>query len=268
MKRYFILFSLITCLSTSLYGALVAHYEFEDTTNDSTANNYHLTNPDGGAKAYSNTAIRGTRSYDFDNTDNYLELDNQGTFQNDTSGTISFWIKTSTNNDRSFFSMNNAENIEILSDNNTLTSFYDAGMMGADTKDEINADAGIYDDKWHMITVTFNNVDGSEKIYKDGLLVALDTDQNNKFGLGKELYIGGSNGGGGGFLGGMFGGGADTQYTGLMDDLRIYNNELSADEVWNLFNSQISTATVPISPKLYILLTIALLFIGIKQTKA
>ena len=267
MKKYFILFSLITCLSTSLYGALVAHYEFENDIDDSTSNSYDLNVSGGGAESYSSTSKRGSSSYNFNGNDNYLELKNQGSFVNSESGSISFWIKTSSNNDTSFFRMDDAENIELLSKNDSLTAFYDNGAFG-DTKDEKD-NPGIYDNNWHMITETFSTTNGSEKMYIDGSLVSLDTNQNNKFGLGKKLYLGGKAGSSGSW--GFFSG-SGSQYNGLMDDLRIYDNELTATEVYELYNPTIinnpNVISVPISPKLYILLTISLLFIGIKQTKS
>ncbi|MEA2099880.1 MAG: LamG domain-containing protein [Campylobacterota bacterium] len=270
MKKI-VLFLLLISLGGSLNAALVAHYEFEDTTDDSTGNGHHLNTYDGGAKAYSATAIRGAKSYDFDASDNYLKVENS--FTNSDNGTISFWIKTPNNNDTSFFSMSDGENIEILSDTDSLTAFYDNGLFG-DQKDEKD-NPGIYNNNWYMITITFNNNTNSEKMYIDGIIVALDTDGTNQFGLGKDLFVGGSNGGGGGgFMGGIFGGGTDTQYTGLMDDLRIYDHELTAGDVWNLFSPPVApvvtppvVVSVPISPKAYLFLALALLFIGIKQTK-
>jgi len=265
MKRYILFFTLFF-ITTSLNASLVAYYDFEHNIDDSTSNSYNL-DVSGGSEAYSSTAIRGSTSYSFNGNDNYLELASQGSFTNSDTGTISFWLKTSSNSDMSFFRMDTNENIELLTDNDTLTAFYDAGNFAINTKDEKD-NPGIYNDSWHMVTETFNNTSGSEKMYIDGILVSpLDTDQDNKFGLGSDLYVGGESGSSG-YYG--YGGSSGTQYDGLMDDLRIYNNELNATEVYDLFNPPTTKngIAVPISPKAYIFLTLLLLIIGIKQTKS
>ncbi len=266
MKKY-TLFFILLFFSSTLNATLVAYYDFENNIDDS-VNSYDLDVSGGGSEAYSSTAIRGSSSYSFNGNDNYLELANQGSFTNSDSGTISFWIKTSSNSDTSFFRMDNTENIELLSESDSLTAFYDSGTFLGSTKDEKD-NPNIYDNNWHMVTETFNATDGSEKMYIDGLLVSLDTDESNKFGLGSELYIGGESGSSG-YYG--YGGSSGTQYDGVMDDLRIYNNELNATEVYELFNPPTTTPTptisVPISQKAYIFLILLLLVIGIKQTKA
>ena len=86
-------------------------------------------------------------------------------------------------------------------------------------------DIDIWDGEWHNITVTY---DGTKKvIYVDSIAVATKSDSGSIVsGIGYNLLVGA---------------GRDTEtpsllYKGAIDEVRIYNYALSADEVGKIFN--------------------------------
>jgi len=250
--RFFVFYSLIFILHNPLYAVLVAQYEFEDILNDS-INTYHLEVVGSGAATYSTEAKRGSRSYNFNGVDNYLE-NASNLHINRSTGTISFWIKAiETNTQRTFIKMSTSEKVEILSKNGTLEAFYDG--PGPFDEEDIITTPNIYDNTWHLVTLTFSSSTDSEIFYIDGVATAVDTDEAAKFGIGKRLYVGGEPG---------------TLYTGLMDDLRIYDHELTAAEVLELFTDPVvpvPAVAVPVSPFTYLFFALTIFFIGLKQIK-
>jgi len=253
---------------------LVAHYQFENSINDSSGNNLHLT-PPAGVAVYSADSIRGTQSYNFNGIDNYLELAIADSFPSSDNGTISFWIKSTTGADRSFVSSTGGSSgsTQIISNSNNLEIYNkEYGFPFATNEDEIDT-PNIYDISWHFIAITFSSTANSEKIYIDGNLVAVDTDDTGELAIGDNLQVGGEP-----FVAPapfpmhiLFPGTAESRYTGLMDDLRIYSNELNASAIMLLYTGPVVAAplvvSVPISYKTYIFFLIAILFIGLRQSK-
>ena len=84
--------------------------------------------------------------------------------------------------------------------------------------------------QWHQITVTFSQTgiyEGIAKLYIDGKLVVSEVLMDEIDSTTNPLIIGYKNDSGGGY------------FNGLIDEVRIYNRALSADEVSELYNQYI-----------------------------
>ncbi len=93
---------------------------------------------------------------------------------------------------------------------------------------QINSLKNVSDNKWHLIVVTYNNASGGgATLYIDGVL---DTSKANTgpwptMPTGKPMHAGFSDGG------------VLRAYTGSLDDVRVYNRQLTAGEVASIYSS-------------------------------
>ena len=82
----------------------------------------------------------------------------------------------------------------------------------------------IDDDQWHHIGLIYNTQEGwKRQLYLDGVRVAMDSDPVQIMDCQASLYIGAGHG----LEAGAF-------FSGMIDDVRIYNKALSVEEIANL----------------------------------
>jgi hypothetical protein len=79
----------------------------------------------------------------------------------------------------------------------------------------VSSGSTINDGKWHHIVTTFNG--STARIYVDGMLSNTQADNNSILGVGSIFYIGGSAG------------------TGFLDEIAIWNRDISSMEVLQLY---------------------------------
>jgi len=92
---------------------------------------------------------------------------------------------------------------------------------------QINSSANVSDNKWHLITVTYDSsASGGATLYIDG---ALDTTNSNS----SAWVLPSAKP----FEAGFSSDGVLRAYTGLLDDIRIYNRQLTASEVLSIYNT-------------------------------
>jgi sialidase-1 len=84
----------------------------------------------------------------------------------------------------------------------------------------LESDSVITDGQWHNIGLVYDRVLMKRQLYVDGVEVAADTD-----------FIGGVQTTGGLYIGAGQALDADTFFSGLIDDVHIYNKALSAEEI-------------------------------------
>jgi len=207
---------LITNLVADITNGLVAHYEFEGNTLDSSGSNFNLMIRGGqGIKQYG-TGKQG-QAYLFDNaTDNSLIA--ADTNLSGTVGTISYWFKPiNIDGVQSIFIMDDGSGgteLDTFNDNSTLN--YAGGGVG-DTKSAV-----FIDDTWTHITVTFNGLN-SAKLYVNGVLTTPTTDNTDNISLEKDIYLGNWNN--------------DCCISnGFIDDVRVYNRELIQSDITEIYN--------------------------------
>lgn len=144
-----------------------------------------------------------------------LELQNQGT--------ISFWIKRYILNEQSLAvskkaTWDNSNGYEV----ETGRTLVRVLAKGNDWADDTSTDIGSLDFAWHHVVSVIDNT--TVQIYVDGQ--AMSMTDNVVLGLNADaqaLHFGNRSGDNGG------------QFTGALDEVKIYNRALSSSEVQNLY---------------------------------
>ncbi|HVU28166.1 MAG TPA: LamG domain-containing protein [Verrucomicrobiae bacterium] len=237
-------------------NGLVAHYDFDEddvVASDVSGNGNNIIVAgnidyyDGDNPVISNDKISGAGSVSFDG---YGFLTPSTNLLSTIAGTfsLSLWVKTTDDSGYqgdvawdgacivSADSPNDLENGDIIPV--ALTGGQVAFNTGSPENgdDTINSDTLVNDGQWHHIVVMRNQQTGEKDIYIDGELDTYDYDTTSLLTDPQLLTIGckadasnsdpdspsdtGSNG-----------------YTGLVDDIQIYNRVLSQDEVTFLYNN-------------------------------
>jgi len=213
-------------------SGLIAHWKLDETSGqiafDSARNNDGqlgtTTGSDSADPTINQPGKFGT-AYSFDGSDDQVVLTDVSSFSSQTTGTIAFWFNTDIAGRDGLFSYNDAVNDRLtvsIEDNDTIRFLVrDAAINHVDLQT-----VALYDDNaWHHLAVTQDGV--AAKLYIDGSEItgaALTTTSNggewfSTVASPVGLFIGRDNFSGVGTL------------NGLMDDVRIYDNALSASEV-------------------------------------
>lgn len=157
----------------------------------------------------------------FDGTNDYVNLP---TMQ-DTSGyTESMWIYMRASG--GFLFTNDVCGSSWRSSANTATWY--TRLVGGGTRDDFNLPA-LTANQWTHLVFTYDGITDVKRIYKDGQLEATKNPTTHGAGsLGLTAttchYLGTTSGGG------------IIYFNGLIDEVRVYNRALSADEVKQLYN--------------------------------
>ena len=225
---------ILLCTYSLVYSqpadGLVAYFPFDGNTNDESGNGLH-----GSAIGASLTTDRfsnANSAYSFDGTGDYIEIDavaphltGQG------QGTLSLWFQTS--------SENHSAPLMWWNDDNR---YFPLGAWATDLPDcsigfasecpltvgYLNGSEFYFDGQWHFAVFTM----GSEyhALFVDGQMVELNYDTgtpasgNCLWNAFTEMRIGRRTSGG------------EWAYEGNLDDVRIYNRDLSGDEIISLYH--------------------------------
>lgn len=106
------------------------------------------------------------------------------------------------------------------------TSFY----LNYSNNDDYNIYAlsgGYNDDQWHLYTATFNGASRAVALYMDGVLSTSATTAHGIGATAIDKFIIGA---------GALGDAAPNYFLGSIDDVRIYNRALTAQEIADLYN--------------------------------
>ncbi len=204
---------------------LVANYNFEDSTFDETEN--ILDAVVVGKALYSAEAKQGTSSFNL--SENYLVL--PSTIADRKEMTISMWANIGTNDatwQRLFDFGNGTSQYFFLTPNNG--SQMRVVLKNKGTEQILSAPTPSTG--WHHFTVTLST--DSIRLYMDGELVAGTTEINirpadftpRRNYIGRSQYV------------------ADPLFVGQVDDIRIYNTAISAEQVKDvMLGNQLSTVS-------------------------
>lgn len=217
---------------------LVGHFRFEDNAND-----FSVIDQDGIVNNCTTTVgINGSHTYSFNGTDSEINFDNDNRGITD-QVSISVWIKTSTFDynwivgkydwtvDKGFF----------LAVNDGKVHF--AGRNKCGNYTSANSSVFVNDNSWHHIVGKINGnvwelwVDCvlDQLFYSNAVTPALDNTEP----LALGYYVMGDNNN-------------HLHFDGSIDELRIYNRELTEDETAELCveKSEINTGTADITEQL------------------
>ncbi len=223
---------LVLCCANSTLAELVAHWKFNNDATDSVGSlDWTL---EGGA-GFSTDSKEGSHSLSLDGTDDYAAQSAAGVLANAFSTkTVVIWFKADANNvTQVLYDEGGAANGLSIRINKR---YLQAAVRGAGMK--VVASARLGGTGWIRAAVTFDN--GSLRVYVNGVEQASASASfttiatySNGAGIGarnSEDAFGETG------TGGYFG--------GLIDDVRIYDNVLSADEIKELTAGRPETVTV------------------------
>ncbi len=211
-------------------GGLLAYYPFNNNANDESGNGNNGILGDGSSATTFPTSStdrfgNANAAYSLDGTSDYIELPTTNTLlgSNPDEWTINIWFSrtsgTSLISDRDLGSSDNSA-VSIFPGTQLESQIYES-IGGAKTINAGTVESG----QWHMATLTVSKTSGEMKSYLDGSLIGTETINNADYTNDYPLTIGGIR------LGATFLG----YFTGVVDDIRIYDNAVSELEITNLF---------------------------------
>jgi hypothetical protein len=238
------LFSVCVCLvlgfSFSLAGVndgLVAHWEFENNFNDSTANG----NDGTGFGDVTYADGRFGQAASFDGTGDYIKFPNDASFQfGGGDFSVSVWVKpnSSINNGRVIDTRGTGSSqagwVLKLDDNGSDWEIYQSGMDDGTKFPKCDGCGDTYStDGWHHIVMVYTD-DSTMKYYVNGQLDGTtntgtmgSADNTLSLSIGAAIASSGVEG-------------ATAQFfNGLIDEVRVYDRALLENEITELFGDQI-----------------------------
>ena len=236
-------FSLLSCkkkkdntptTSSTLTNGLVAHYQFNGNANDATSNQNHGTVT--GAGLTSDRFGNSSQAYIFNGTSDYIRINNSASLDLKENFSISAWISPDNylapgvvvwNGDPAF-----AKDPFILYFTNRpgYSSFgvRKDGGTGTVINESFAPANVIFSGIWTHVVGTCNLITKEMKLYVNGELI-----KTNSF---TDLSLNYSTTGFWTMLGAAQStAGIDNYYKGKMDEVRIYNREITAAEVKDIF---------------------------------
>ena len=214
-----------------LYGqandGLVAHYKFEGDATDSAGNN------DLTEHGVSYAAGKVGQAATFDGIDDYLYKQDGG-FKLTNDFSISFWIKLdqeignpnailSDSYDPNTWPSDEGTGINFVLHPTYITN---QGFVSSSVKQNLNYNTSLVSNHWYFLTLTKSSSDGAY-IYVDGKVVVYNSSMTKNFHYDSTDYF---------YLGVYENDGSKSgYYSGLIDDVRIYNRALTEAEVKELY---------------------------------
>lgn len=207
----------LSCLPTNLQNGVVAYYPFGNgSLNDSSGNNFNLTNPTSASPAMDRGGNPNC-AFNFNGND-YLEYVNP-TFLNNLPATnlsVSFWYKSDEDTYGSLISRDDTTNCPNYY--GIWSVMFVNAMLMYSSNGGLCPGPPIFTNTWNHIVITSNS--SLIQFYHNGILISstnnftncpfITTNQGNLF-LGKL-------------------------YDGILDDMVIYNRIISTAEVTQLYN--------------------------------
>lgn len=244
-------------LAGSAQANLVAHYKMDGNFNDSAGGNHAALN--AGAAVFVG-GVDG-QAWNAAAAQNAISQSNIG-FSGEDSRTFSIWFNTPEVTTNAPLSMGDRESgstpllFEILLNIYGNTQSIAGHFWGGPNDTEVagsnpgtwpsitGANPGYSTDTWTMATLSYDDATNTVKVYKDGVLAFTGTHAPGLQTTDTPLYIGGGNTNNAGVFGGCCG---FNQYTGLIDDVQIYGEALTDQQVAFLFNNPGSIIPEPAS---------------------
>ena len=216
----------------------VAYLKLDDTDGedafDSSGNN--MTGSLAGELSFDNSSIAGPRgtALEFDGTDDFISLSSDETLGINEGFTVAMWAyPTSVAKWSRFIDFGNgsaSDNIIMGRRDTSNDLFFEVYMNGA--APIVTATGAIELNKWQFFAATVDN-NGNVKMYKNGVQIKIGTTNPAIDLYRKNLYIGRSNWS------------SDAYYKGAMDEIKIYNYPLSADEISKVYYSKKHDMPIP-----------------------
>ena len=207
----------------SLKSSLVAHWKFDEnngnTIYDSVSSNHGTFGTGNSSPTWSNDG-KFSKAVSFNGIGSEVVLNNNISVGS-TNWSISWWMKKSNNSYETIFSRSkdgSSGYIAIKADNSIVLESYTNNIWYPSLSTGINTG----DNKWHNYSFVFSSQDS--KLYTDGKLT--DTETPNSDAANFVIR----------YIGSKQGAAYGTWFSGLLDEVKIYNTALTADEVKQDYN--------------------------------
>lgn len=202
---------------------LLIYLPFNGNANDESGNGYNGTVY--GASLTIDRFGKDDKAYNFNGTNNYIEISNTSDLHLQNGFTICVWFKlASGNGDNSLIS----KHIYGLNSGFALNTFGEKARFYVDSGESngLNTNESYKDNQWHFMTGTFDRTTKTQILYIDGVL---KNNQTAKYLLTNNfnITVGNARTSNGNF---------SAFYKGLLDDIRIYNKVLSQSEIQSLYH--------------------------------
>lgn len=206
---------------------LVAYYPFNGNANDESgnANNGGVY---GGATLVDDRFGNPSSAYQFDGIDDYIEIPDSPSLSVYNKFTVLVWIKT-TDSQTIIDKYTNRDEAGVrtgwLLKTGDIDFFAKFGLVSPpnDAGQDYNSSEFVSDGNWHLIGTSWDDSTDTVNLIVDGSIVATYFDDRNINSNNRSIKIG------------MWDGLHDYFYTGVIDDVRIYNRTLSECEIITLY---------------------------------
>ncbi|HEX5001670.1 MAG TPA: LamG domain-containing protein [Bacteroidia bacterium] len=225
-----LLSSINTLSQINLNNGLIACYPFSGNALDQSGNNHNGTvvGPTLVNDRFGNT----NSAYSYNGVNNYINLGIMSPFTLSNTMSLSVWIQPNQVKLQTILMLqpddfNDRFNaMAYYSHNGTSSTVWDFGncVMGG----RLMQVGTIFSPAWQHFVYTVNPVTGM-KVYKDGVLVNTQSTSSPLVNRQKSLWIGG----------GIDINGALFYFDGIIDDMRIYDRELTPAEVQTLYGLEL-----------------------------
>ena len=207
--------------NTVAYSNLVAWYKFNtSSTEDSSSNNNDGTI--SGSPNYISTAgPLNNGAYDFDGTDDYINIPNSPSISLTNEITECAWVYSENHQDRGTIATKNASYyFQINTDGGVETyTYYGTNRSTSDYFDSTN---NISENSWNHVAWT-EDTDGLRTIYINGKLDSTSQHEATIYDSSDPLRIGAQSS-------------SNRQFNGKIRDVRIYNRALSSSEISEIYD--------------------------------
>lgn len=222
-------------------NGLVGWWPFNGNANDESGNGNNGTV--NGVTLTSDRFGHADKAYSFDGIDDWIQVENQELFNFNNRFTINAWINTNSNSGTK----------KIVTKLQTCDDSYILQLIDGHVDFELaqgcgnwisyNNSQNIVLNNWHSLTATFDIDSALVRLYFDGVLI-LEQSRDFQISSSSANLVFGSF-----FNNDIY---PDQFFSGLIDDIGIWNRALTQEEITNLYNGNICFETVTVTDTLLI----------------
>lgn len=235
---FFCVAPLVVAAQPNLNAGLIACYPFSGNANDQTSNGH-----DGilyGPVLTSDRFNIASSAYQYDGIDDYIDIGLFSAFTQMNEFSLSVWIKPDMVKTQTILMMqpdNFYDRLNCMayySHNGVSYTFWDYG--DCNTGGRLYQANTVFSNTWQHYVYTIHPVNGM-CVYKNGILEISQTSSSSLIDRQRNLWIGG----------GIDVAGAPFYFQGIIDDMRLYDREISAAEAQLLYGLELMCQPVGIA---------------------
>ncbi|MBS3137516.1 LamG domain-containing protein, partial [Candidatus Woesearchaeota archaeon] len=219
---------------------MILNMPFENGVNNSFTLDYsglnNTGNTSGGMVWNSTGGYDGKGTYEFDGTNDFINLSTQTTLTGSKQFTITAWVKRNSAATHQIYWEETSSSgysriyLTIESNNSIRFGVRDSAADPTGTFWSFYSNATINNNAWTHVAVIFDSVADNHSIYLNGTLSKTDTTARSALGTSQTNRI---------RIGSSYSGSADQNYfSGTIDEIKVYNYSLTSAQVLALFQNR------------------------------